>query len=114
MVPLMMDNKGYRVIREGLLLGELKKNRFEPSQALAMALDKTQYDNVISLSSDDARIIKYLKGETLELPEFKNSHSNGWVLVCVDGYPLGWGKYDGYTLKKIGRASCRERVYEAV
>ncbi len=99
MVPLMMDNKGYRVIREGLLLGELKKNRFEPSQALAMALDKTQYDNVISLSSDDARIIKYLKGETLELPEFKNSHSNGWVLVCVDGYPLGWGKYDGYTLK---------------
>lgn len=98
-VPLMMDNKGYRVIREGLFLGELKKNRFEPSQALAMALDKTQYDNIISLPSDDGRIIKYLKGETLELPEFKNSNSNGWVLVCVDGYPLGWGKYDGYCLK---------------
>lgn len=64
-----------------------------------MALDKTQYDNIISLPSDDGRIIKYLKGETLELPEFKNSNSNGWVLVCVDGYPLGWGKYDGYCLK---------------
>ena len=98
-LPFMMNNKGYRVVREGLFLGELKKNRFEPSQALAMALNKTQYDNVISLSAQDARIIKYLKGETLELPEFKNSNSNGWVLVCVDGYPLGWGKYDGYSLK---------------
>lgn len=98
-VPFMMNNKGYRVVREGLFLGELKKNRFEPSQALAMALNKTQYDNVISLPAQDARIIKYLKGETLELPEFKNSNSNGWVLVCVDGYPLGWGKYDGYSLK---------------
>ena len=31
----MADEKGLRIIRNGLLLGELKKNRFEPSQALA-------------------------------------------------------------------------------
>jgi len=23
----------------------------------------------------------------------------GWVLVCVDGYPLGWAKYTGTSLK---------------
>lgn len=32
--------KGIRVLRSGLLMGELKKNRFEPSQALAMNLKK--------------------------------------------------------------------------
>ena len=32
--------KGIRFLRTGLLLGELKKNRFEPSQALAMNLKK--------------------------------------------------------------------------
>ena len=34
------DVKGIRFLRTGLLLGELKKNRFEPSQALAMCLKK--------------------------------------------------------------------------
>ena len=32
--------KGVRFLRSGLLLGEVKKNRFEPSQALAMCLKK--------------------------------------------------------------------------
>ena len=30
--------KGLKFLRHGLFLGELKKNRFEPSQSLAMAL----------------------------------------------------------------------------
>ena len=24
---------------------------------------------------------------------------NGWILVCVDGWPLGWAKYAGAVLK---------------
>lgn len=93
----MIDEKGLRIIRNGLLLGELKKNRFEPSQALAMALKKEQYNNCIDLKLSDERVIKYLKGETIDVDDFPDS--KGWALVCVDGYPLGWGKSNGSQLK---------------
>ena len=86
--------RGLRILRCGLYLGELKKNRFEPSQSLAMALKKEEYTNVIDLSADDERVIKYLKGETIEA-----EGSNGWALVCVDSYPLGWGKLNNGVLK---------------
>ena len=39
--------KGIRFLRTGLLLGELKKNRFEPSQALAMNLKKEEYRHTL-------------------------------------------------------------------
>ena len=97
----MPDEKGLRIIRNGLLLGEMKKNRFEPSQAFAMALKMNQYDNTISFKADDERVIKYLKGETIDITEQDNADSikKGWLLVCVDGYPLGWGKYNDGQIK---------------
>lgn len=88
--------KGLRILRCGLYLGEIKKNRFEPSQALAMALSADQFDNVVSFSAEDDRVIKYLKGETIDTDE---DIKNGFVLVCVDGYPLGWGKSNNGTIK---------------
>lgn len=97
--PYMKDEKGLRIVRNGLLLGEIKKNRFEPSQAFAMALSMEQYDNCVSLSCEDERIIKYLKGETIDLSDFDENVRNGWVLVCVDGYTLGWGKLNQSQLK---------------
>ena len=40
-MPAGLPNlKGLRFLRTGLLLGELKKKRFEPSQAFAMTLQK--------------------------------------------------------------------------
>lgn len=97
--PFMPDNNKLRILRSGLLLGELKKNRFEPSQALAMVLKASEYPYTVSLPVNDERIIKYLKGETVDLPEFSDRVKKGWILFCVDNYPLGWGKYDGYSLK---------------
>lgn len=93
------DVKGIRFLRTGLLLGELKKNRFEPSQALAMCLKKEEYRKIIDISSEDDRINRYLKGETLEVDDLTDKKAKGWYLVCVDGYPLGWGKIAGGTLK---------------
>ena len=93
------DVKGIRFLRTGLLLGELKKNRFEPSQALAMCLKKDEYRKVIDISAEDDRISRYLKGETLEVDDLADKKAKGWYLVCVDGYPLGWGKIAGGTLK---------------
>ena len=91
--------RGIRFLRTGLLLGELKKNRFEPSQALAMCLKKEEYGKVLNLKAEDVRISRYLKGETLEVSDVLPETSNGWYLVCVDGYPLGWGKLTRGTMK---------------
>lgn len=86
--------KGLRILRCGLYMGELKKNRFEPSQSLAMALKMNEYDNVVNISSKDERVIRYLKGETIEA-----DGNDGFALVCVDGYPLGWGKINHGVMK---------------
>lgn len=88
-----------RFLRSGLLLGELRKGRFEPSQALAMNLKMEEYKNTINLAVSDERVIKYLKGETLFVDDLVNGKEKGWFLVCVDGYPLGFGKLSGGTLK---------------
>ena len=93
------DMKGIRFLRTGLLLGELKKKRFEPSQALAMCLKKREYRYVIDLPAVDERVIKYLKGETLDVEDVTDAKEKGWYLFCVDGYPLGWGKLAGGVLK---------------
>lgn len=90
---------GVRFIRTGLLMGELKKKRFEPSQALAMNLNKEEYARTIDLSAKDERVIRYLKGETLDVEDLVSSKEKGWYLVCVDGYPLGFGKLARQMLK---------------
>lgn len=92
------DLRGIRFLRTGLLLGELKKNRFEPSQALAMNLKMEEFKDVLNLSVCDNRVVKYLKGETLEIMEAQDKEK-GWRLVCVDGFPLGWGKISAGRLK---------------
>ncbi len=84
--------KGLRFLRSGLLLGTLTKDRFEPSQAFAMVLKKEQYKAVIDLPAMDHRVIRYLKGETIEVDDLPLKRQKGWQLVCVDGFPLGWGK----------------------
>lgn len=90
---------GLRFLRSGLFLGEVKKNRFEPSQSLAMALKPGQYQNCLDLSVRDERVIRYLKGETLVLTGQETAKPDGWQLVCVDGFPLGWGKKNTSALK---------------
>lgn len=93
------DMKGIRFLRTGLLLGELKKNRFEPGQAFAMSLKKEEYAKALDFSASDSRVIKYLKGETLDVSDMAGAEDKGWQLVCVDGFPLGWGKLLRGTLK---------------
>lgn len=91
--------KGIRFLRTGLYLGDLKKNRFEPSQSLAMCLKKEEYRHCVNLPVDDERVLKYLKGETIEVDDLVSAKEKGWLLVLVNGYPLGWGKLAGGTLK---------------
>ncbi len=63
------DNAGIHFLRNGVLLGKLKKSRFEPAQSLALILSADSYGICLSLPGDDPRLARYLRGETLELTE---------------------------------------------
>jgi len=90
---------GLKVVRPGWHLGTLKKNRFEPSQALAMGLRVDEVRRKFNLTSGDSDAIRYLKGETVayeaERVERTSDAVNvkGYGLVCIDGFPVGWGKW---------------------
>ena len=89
---------GLRYLRTGLLVGTVKKERFEPSQAMAMVLGEELYANTVSFDRDDQRVIRYLKGETIALEDGEGPRK-GWCLVCVDGFALGFAKGNQMTLK---------------
>ncbi|MBP3543074.1 MAG: hypothetical protein J6J86_02490, partial [Lachnospiraceae bacterium] len=75
-----------------------KKNRFEPSHGLALALKKEEVNSTVSFAADSTQIQAYLRGESIplqNLPEVKN----GWCLVLADGYSIGWGKVNNGILK---------------
>lgn len=92
------QGKKLRYLRTGLLLGELKKGRFEPAQPLAMVLKPQEFGQTICWNKEDERVIRYLKGETISLKE-EEGQRKGWCLICVDGFPLGFAKGSGGTLK---------------
>lgn len=95
LVPEDMPNlQGLKVLRPGLHMGTLKKNRFEPSHALALALAPDEAVNVWNLSLEDDTVRAYLNGQT-----FSASGEKGWYLICVDGFSLGWGKLAGGIMK---------------
>ena len=86
--------KGLRVLRPGLHLGEIKKDRFEPSHALALALGADDVQKVWRMSSKDYLPVAYLGGRTFPAEGLK-----GWYLILVDGISLGWGKLAGNVMK---------------
>ncbi|MBH5318183.1 RsmB/NOP family class I SAM-dependent RNA methyltransferase [Paenibacillus sp. GSMTC-2017] len=95
---------GLRVVRAGWLAGESIRGRFHPSQALALGLKPEEAARRVSWRSDEEEVIRYLKGETLFVDRDKlilqsGALPKGYTLICVDGYPLGWGKYADGMLK---------------
>jgi len=91
--------EGLRTLRSGLLLGECRTKRFEPSQAFAMVLRMDEFRETVSLPLEDPRVLKYLKGETLDVSELLPPEMTGWVLVCVGRFPLGFAKANRGLLK---------------
>lgn len=108
LVPAGMPSlKGIKVLRPGLHLGQLKKNRFEPSHALALALMPQGAQHRWNLSADSQRILAYLNGET-----FPAEGEKGWYLICVDGFGIGWGKLAGGVMKNHYPRGLRGRKHE--
>lgn len=86
--------KDLKVLRPGLHLGTVKKGRFEPSHALALAAKADEVLHTVDLPADSREIRGYLNGET-----FPAEGEKGWYLVTVDGYSTGWGKLAGGVMK---------------
>ncbi len=93
--PVQLDMQGIRVLRSGLLLGTVKKDRFEPAQALAYTLKPSQCAAPVILAHDDIRAEKFLRGETIAA----DFSYNGWTAVFIDEYPLGFAKMQGTSVK---------------
>ncbi len=83
-----------KVVRAGWHLGTMKKNRFEPSHALALSLSPDDVKHSISFAANSDEIRAYLHGDTIPYEGEK-----GWYLICVDGYSLGWAKLSNNILK---------------
>lgn len=105
-IPVLFGNQLYlapdtcppldkiKVLRPGLHLGTLLKNRFEPSHSLALSLQPKQAGNILELSMGSDEIYKYLNGETLN-----SNGENGWYLITIDGYSTGFGKLTSGIMK---------------
>lgn len=97
-----VDIKGLKVQRAGLHIGEFKKQRFEPSHSLALALKLNDAKNVVKLTCDNPQTIGFFNGQSVMLSDEQAAEcKKGWALVCVDGYPAGWGKVNGAQVKTI-------------
>lgn len=83
--------RGLKVLRPGLELGTVKKDRFEPAHALALWLKDCA--NTQDFPPDSQEMAAYLHGEVVP------SDRKGWCLVTAGGYSIGWGKGDGQVLK---------------
>jgi NOL1/NOP2/sun family putative RNA methylase len=88
---------GLRVVRPGLHLGEMKKNRFEPNHALALGLPADRFTAAVELlEAGDRAAHAYLRGETLP-----GDGDRGWLVLTYASFPIGWGKEAKGTVKNF-------------
>jgi 16S rRNA C967 or C1407 C5-methylase (RsmB/RsmF family)/NOL1/NOP2/fmu family ribosome biogenesis protein len=84
---LALETGKLHLIRYGLLLGEIGKGHFRPDHALALALKPEDAALVANFAADSDEIAAYWQGL-----DFASAGPDGWLLVAVDGFALGWGK----------------------
>jgi NOL1/NOP2/fmu family ribosome biogenesis protein len=93
-LPNFIPNlEGLNVIHPGWWLGSIRKGRFTPSHSLAMGINIDQAQHIL-LRGGDQRLLSYFSGES-----FPDTGENAWILVTVDGFPVGWGKRVQHLIK---------------
>ncbi len=88
------DLKGIKVVRSGLCLGEVKKDRFEPDHALAMSLLKEDVRITVETSDHLSGSVSpeaYLRGDTLSC----DADAKGWGIAVYHDLPMGFVKVSG-------------------
>ena len=95
-LPQFPELKGIRVLRNGFYLGECKKNRFEPSLALALTLQINDVKQFYRFHENDQEVTQYLHGETIE-----GSTQKGYGIIFVEDYPLSFYKESNHKEKNL-------------
>lgn len=90
-----IDFRGLPVLRAGVVLGELVKNRIEPHHSAFTAAKAEQCAQTVDLDVNSAEVKAYLHGEEIAVP----STIKGYCAVCVNGMTLGFGKASNGRLK---------------
>ncbi|MEM7111606.1 MAG: RsmF rRNA methyltransferase first C-terminal domain-containing protein [Chloroflexota bacterium] len=83
-----------RLVRYGLLLGELRRNYFRPAHTLALALQPNEAQKTADFAVGSPELARYLAGQDLAVET-----EAGWILIMVDGFGIGWGKGGNGRLK---------------
>ncbi len=89
------NTNGLNVLRAGVVLGEILKNRIEPHHSAFTAAKPEECTSVADYDRNDENIKKYLHGEEIEV----NSDAKGYSAVCVNSMTLGFGKASNGRLK---------------
>ncbi|MDR0899085.1 MAG: RsmF rRNA methyltransferase first C-terminal domain-containing protein [Lactobacillaceae bacterium] len=92
-----------KVLRLGIQLGEVKKDRFVPSHSLAITLKTDDVKNHYELTDEQWKL--YVHGDVV-----KTEIPDGWVLVTKGQNPVGWGKAVQNTIKNFYPKSFRFEV----
>lgn len=94
--PQCPSINGLKVQRAGLSLGEIKKDRFEPSHALALYLRPDMAKRSYELSREETAA--YIRGEAIQ-GRTLSKEDMGWGILSYMGYSVGWGKASGSQVK---------------
>ena len=94
--PGLLPETGHlRVVYQGLPVCQMGQ-KVKMSHPLALVMKAGDFGQTLELPADGGEIIRYLKGETLltECPY------RGNILVCVDGFGVGWAQGNGSGILK--------------
>ena len=89
------DVKGLQILRAGVVLGEIVKNRIEPHHSAFMAAKKENCKSAVDFDVNSKEISAYLHGEEIAVPQ----DIKGYTAVCVNGITTGFGKASNSRLK---------------
>lgn len=89
------DTKGLQILRAGVILGEIVKNRIEPHHSAFAAAKLENINSVVNYDVKDDKITKFLHGEEIDVPQ----NIKGYTAVCVNDIALGFGKASNSRLK---------------
>ncbi len=89
------DIKGLSVLRAGVILGEILKNRLEPHHSAFTSAKKKDCCSVVDFDVDSDEIKAFLHGEEIAVP----NNIKGFTSVCVNGMTTGFGKASNGRLK---------------
>lgn len=92
---MMPETSGLGVLRGGVLLGGMMKNRIEPAHALFMAARAEECAALVSLTPDSPGLAAFLHGEEIPVDD----SVRGYAAVSCGGAVTGFGKCSGGRLK---------------